>query len=128
MLLAAALMAASGATATVADMRHHRRVLIVAAPSESDVRRIAQRASLDAMPKELDDRVVTVVELTGDTVRGAADSAAALRTRWRLPKAAFGVVLVGKDGHAALRRAEPIDRTTLVATIDAMPMRRAGQR
>ena len=123
MLLAAAL-----AAATVADMRHQRRVLIVAAPSETDARRIAQRASLDAMPKQLDDRDVTVVEITGDTVSGAADSAAALRTRWRLPKAAFGVVLVGKDGHAALRRAEPIDRATLVATIDAMPMRRAGQR
>jgi hypothetical protein len=38
------------------------------------------------------------------------------------------VVLVGKDGHAALRRSEPIDASTLVATIDAMPMRRAGQR
>ncbi|TPG56333.1 DUF4174 domain-containing protein [Sphingomonas glacialis] len=122
------MLAAAIAAASVAEMRHQRRVLIVAAPSETDARRIAQRAALDAMPKELGDRDVTVVELTGDTVRGAADSAAALRTRWRLPKAAFGVVLVGKDGHAALRRAEPIDRTTLVATIDAMPMRRAGQR
>ncbi|WP_457354885.1 DUF4174 domain-containing protein [Sphingomonas sp. UYP23] len=128
MLLAAALVAASGATASVAEMRHQRRVLIVAAPSEADARRTAQRAALDGMPKELDDRDVTVVEITGDTVRGAKDSAAALRTRWRLPKAAFGMVLVGKDGHAALRRAEPIDRATLVATIDAMPMRRAGQR
>ncbi|MEG3178334.1 DUF4174 domain-containing protein [Sphingomonas sp. RB3P16] len=122
------LLAAAMAVATVAEMRHQRRVLIVAAPSETDARRIAQRASLDAMPKALDDRDVTVVEVTGDTVRGAPDSAAALRTRWRLPRAAFGVVLIGKDGNAALRRSEPIDRTTLVATIDAMPMRRAGQR
>lgn len=122
------LLAAAMAAATVSDMRHQRRVLIVAAPSETDARRNAQRAALDAMPKDLDDRDVTVVEVTGDTVRGATDSAAALRKRWRLPKAAFGVVLVGKDGHAALRRAEPIDRATLVATIDAMPMRRAGLR
>ncbi|WP_426263371.1 DUF4174 domain-containing protein [Sphingomonas sp. PWP1-2] len=122
------LLAAAIAAATVADMRYERRVLIVAAPNEADARRIAQRASLDAMPQELGDRDVTVVEVTGDSVRGATDSAAALRTRWRLPKAAFGIVLVGKDGNAALRRAEPIDRATLVATIDAMPMRRAGQR
>lgn len=122
------LLAAAMAAATVADMRYERRVLIVAAPNEADARRIAQRASLDAMPQELGDRDVTVVEMTGDSVRGATDSAAALRTRWRLPKAAFGIVLVGKDGNAALRRAEPIDRATLVATIDAMPMRRAGQR
>ena len=122
------LLAAAMAAATVADMRYERRVLIVAAPNEADARRIAQRASLEAMPQELGDRDVTVVEVTGDSVRGATDSAAALRTRWRLPKAAFGIVLVGKDGHAALRRAEPVDRATLVATIDAMPMRRAGQR
>ncbi|WP_206365710.1 DUF4174 domain-containing protein [Sphingomonas sp. AAP5] len=122
------LLAAAIAAATVADMRYERRVLIVAAPNEADARRIAQRASLDAMPQELGDRDVTVVEVTGDSVRGATDSAAALRTRWRLPKTAFGIVLVGKDGNAALRRAEPIDRATLVATIDAMPMRRAGQR
>ncbi|GHH22576.1 hypothetical protein GCM10008023_32740 [Sphingomonas glacialis] len=122
------LLAAAIAAATVADMRYERRVLIVAAPNEADARRIAQRASLDAMPQELGDRDVTVVEVTGDSVRGATDSATALRTRWRLPKAAFGIVLVGKDGNAALRRAEPIDRATLVATIDAMPMRRAGQR
>lgn len=122
------LLAAAMAAATVADMRHQRRVLIVAAASEADVRWVAQRSMLDGMTQALDDRDVTVVEVTGDTVRGAADSAAALRTRWRLPKAAFGVVLIGKDGHAALRRAEPIDRATLVATIDAMPMRRAGQR
>ena len=122
------VLAAMMASATVAEMRHQRRVLIVAAPSATDPRRVAQEAALASMPKELADRDVTVVELTGDTVRGAADAAAALRERWHLPKAAFGVVLVGKDGHAALRRDEPIDRTTLVATIDAMPMRRAGQR
>jgi len=122
------VLAAMMASMTVADMRHQRRVLIVAAASAADARRVAQDAALAGMTKALADRDVTVVELTGDTVRGAADTAAALRARWRLPKAAFGVVLVGKDGHAALRRSEPIDASTLVATIDAMPMRRAGQR
>ena len=122
------VLAAMMASMTVADMRHQRRVLIVAAASAADARRVAQDAALAGMTKALADRDVTVVELTGDTVRGAADTAAALRARWRLPKAAFGVVLVGKDGHAALRRSEPIDAPTLVATIDAMPMRRAGQR
>jgi len=122
------VLAAMMASMTVADMRHQRRVLIVAAPSAADARKVAQDAALAGMTKDLADRDVTVVALTGDTVRGAADTAAALRARWRLPKAAFGVVLVGKDGHAALRRSEPIDASTLVATIDAMPMRRAGQR
>jgi len=122
------VLAAMMASVTVAEMRHQRRVLIVAAASAADARRVAQDAALAGMTKDLADRDVTVVALTGDTVRGAADTAAALRARWRLSKAAFGVVLVGKDGHAALRRSEPIDASTLVATIDAMPMRRAGQR
>ncbi|WP_277968843.1 DUF4174 domain-containing protein [Sphingomonas echinoides] len=122
------VLAAMIASMTVAEMRHQRRVLIVAAPSAADPRKMAQDAALAGMPKALADRDVTVVELTGDTVKGAADTAAVLRERWRLPRAAFGVVLVGKDGHAALRRSEPIDAATLVATIDAMPMRRAGQR
>ncbi|RZM28431.1 MAG: DUF4174 domain-containing protein [Sphingomonas sp.] len=122
------VLAAMMASMTVAEMRHQRRVLIVAAASAADARKTAQDAALAGMTKALADRDVTVVELTGDTVKGAADSAASLRERWRLPKAAFGVVLVGKDGHAALRRSAPIDATTLVATIDAMPMRRAGQR
>lgn len=122
------VLAAMMATVTVADIRHQRRVLIVAAPGVADARKGAQDAALAGMTKDLADRDVTVVTVTGDTVRGAADTAAALRERWRLPKAAFGVVLVGKDGHAALRRSAPIDAATLVATIDAMPMRRAGQR
>lgn len=122
------VLAAMMASMTVADMRHQRRVLIVAAPGAADARKTAQDAALAGMTRDLAYRDVTVVHLTGDTVKGAADSAASLRERWRLPKAAFGVVLVGKDGHAALRRSEPIDAATLVATIDAMPMRRAGQR
>lgn len=127
-LLAAAMLAAGQPVATAADLRQHRRVLIVAAPTETDPLRVAQQALLRDMTAQLADRDVTVVELTGDTVRGVADSAGRLRERWRLPEAAFGVVLVGKDGHAALRRSEPIDRATLVAAIDAMPMRRAGLR
>ncbi|WP_010161019.1 DUF4174 domain-containing protein [Sphingomonas sp. PAMC 26617] len=122
------VLAAAMASMTVTDMRHQRRVLIVAAPDMADARRVAQDAALAGMTKDLDDRDVTVVEVTGDTVKGAADSAASLRERWRLPKAAFGVVLVGKDGHAALRRSGPIDAAALFATIDGMPMRRAGQR
>ncbi len=122
------VLAAMMASVTVADMRHQRRVLIVAAPGAADTRKVTQDAVLAGMTKALADRDVTVVSVTGDTVRGAADTAAALRERWRLPKAVFDVVLVGKDGHAALRRSAPIDATTLVATIDAMPMRRAGQR
>jgi hypothetical protein len=42
--------------------------------------------------------------------------------------AAFQVLLIGKDGHVALRSAEPVAAATLQSRVDAMPMRRAGER
>jgi hypothetical protein len=73
-------------------------------------------------------RDVSVVELVGDAAAGAADPAAALRATWQLPSQRFTVLLVGKDGHEALRRSAPVTAADLARTIDAMPMRRAGQR
>jgi hypothetical protein len=61
-------------------------------------------------------------------VSGARDTAATVRARLRLARERFGVVLVGKDGSVALRSAEPVLAETLQRRIDAMPMRRAGQR
>lgn len=113
---------------SVAEMRHARRVLVVAAPSVGDPQRVAQERALHAAGKVLADRDVTVVEVTADQVTGSTDRAAGLRERWHLPAGTFTVILIGKDGHEALRRAIPIDGVTLAAAIDAMPMRRAGQR
>jgi hypothetical protein len=113
---------------SVAEMRHARRVLIVAAPSATDPQRVAQERALHSAGEALADRDVTVVAVTGDHVAGATDGAGVLRQRWHLPPEAFTVFLIGKDGHEALRRTTPIDSATLTAAIDAMPMRRAGQR
>ena len=71
------------------------------------------------------ERDVTVVQIVGDTVQGAADSAQDLRTRFELPGDGFMVVLLGKDGHVALRSTRPLTAAALAGTIDAMPMRRA---
>ena len=125
MIAALALMAASP---TVAAMRHDRRVLIVAAPAATDARRTQQAALLAPAARDLRECDVTVVAVTGDTVQGAGDTADALRRRWQLAPQDFTVVLVGKDGHAALRRAAPLPAADLIAAIDAMPMRRAGLR
>lgn len=125
MIAALALVMASQ---SIEAMRGERRVLIVAAPVAQDARRVRQEALLKAAARALRDRDVGVVDVTGDSVRGASDTAAALRRRWHLAAGAFTVVLVGKDGHEALRRTEPLSEETLVAAIDAMPMRRAGLR
>ncbi|WP_375382782.1 DUF4174 domain-containing protein [uncultured Sphingomonas sp.] len=120
-------MAASGAR-TVAQMRDQRRVLLIAAPAADDPRLRAQRATLASWSKGATDRDVIVVELVGRTTSGAADDPASLRARFHLLPSSFAVVLIGKDGHEAYRSAAPVTAQMLQGTIDAMPMRRAGQR
>ena len=56
------------------------------------------------------------------------DTADALRQRFALPPDRFTVLLIGKDGHVAVRSGEPLQGADLTRIIDAMPMRRAGQR
>ena len=113
---------------TIAAMKHHRRVLLVAAPSAADPRLARQRQTLTVWRQGAAERDLTLVEVVGDQVQGAAEPASALRHYWRLPAGDFQVVLIGKDGNAALRRAEPLSADTMRQTIDAMPMRRAGLR
>jgi hypothetical protein len=124
-LLAAAL---APLPATVFAMRWERRVLLLSAPRGDDAGLAAQRRALagwDAAARERDLAVVTIV---GDQVSGADDRAAALRKRYRLPAGRFIAILIGKDGGEKLRSAEPIAPEVLAETIDAMPMRRAGER
>jgi len=109
-------------------MRWQRRVLVVAAPSARDPALAAQRNALRGWQRSAEDRDVQVVEVIGDRVSGARDAATALRARLLLSHERFGVVLIGKDGHVALRSGEPVLAETLQGRIDAMPMRRAGQR
>jgi hypothetical protein len=128
MWAALAMIAAMMASGSVADMKHHRRVLIIAAPTAGDATLAAQRRQLAGWRQGADDRDLSVVEVIGDHVSGATDAAAALRHRYDLPAAHFRAVLIGKDGHVAMREGQPIPADRLEATIDAMPMRRAGLR
>ena len=51
-------------------------------------------------------------------------NASALRTRLRLAAGRFTTLLVGKDGHVAMRSHAPVVAGMLFPTIHAMPMRR----
>ena len=131
LLLAAAFApapAADPSPATVAAMRWQRRVLVMAAPRADDPGLVAQRRALAGWDAEARARDLTVVTVIGDRVTGAADPAAALRRRYRIPLDRFTAVLIGKDGGVKLHEAGPIAAETLAGTIDAMPMRRAGER
>ena len=129
LLLALAVPTVSAAAApTVAAMKNHRRVLIVATPSLTDPRFVQQRRALAGWRGGAAARDLSMVEVSRGQVRGASDSSKLIRRQWRLPPGEFQVVLVGKDGHEALRSPRPVAARTLQRLIDAMPMRRAGQR
>ena len=68
-----------------------------------------------------------MITITGMTVTGSADKAQSLRRRFQLKPGTFQVLLIGKDGHVAIRSAHPITAERLQGAIDAMPMRQAGQ-
>ena len=121
------LAVALAASPTLAEMKWERRVLIVAAPSLQDAALAEQRRILANWKANSDDRDLTVVEVIGDQVRAAGDTAASIRRNYRLP-AAFTAILIGKDGGEKLRSTKPFPAAVLEQTIDAMPMRRAGQR
>ncbi|PTW45823.1 uncharacterized protein DUF4174 [Sphingomonas faeni] len=123
LLLAIAL----AASPTVAQMKWERRILIVSAPAVDDASLTEQQRILARWKTNAAARDLTIVEIIGDTVRGASDPAAALRRKYRLP-ASFTAILIGKDGGEKLRSAKPFPAAALEATIDAMPMRKAGQR
>ena len=122
-LLAVALAAAP----TIAQMKWERRVLIVAAPSPDDAALAEQRRILASWTTKAEARDLSIVEVVGDQVRGAADTAAQIRRKYRVP-VAFTAILIGKDGGEKLRSSKPFAAAVLEQTIDAMPMRRAGQR
>ncbi len=125
MLLALAVATPVGAAApSIDDMAWHNRVLLMSAGSDADAQLLAQRRLTAAWPGAAE-RDIAVVQIVGDRVHGAADEAARLRSRFELPAAAFMVVLIGKDGHVALRSSQPLSAAVLAKTIDAMPMRKA---
>ncbi len=123
-LLIAVALAASP---TVAQMKWDRRVLVVSASTAKDPALAEQRRILAAWKTNAAARDLTIVEIVGETVRGVSDPAAALRRKYHLP-ITFTAILIGKDGGEKLRSAKPFPAAALEATIDAMPMRKAGQR
>jgi hypothetical protein len=127
--LALSLVATTAqAEPTIEQMRDHRRVLLVAAPHADNGRLVEQRRMLAHWKDGAKERDVSVIEVVGETVSGSGDTGTMLGRKWHLPPGAFVVILIGKDGHEALRSQEPVSGQALSARIDAMPMRRAGGR
>ena len=126
LLAAVPLIAAN--LSSVTSMRWERRVLLVSAPTAQDTGLAAQRRIVAGWKAGAEARDLSIVEITGQRVAGATDTAAALRRKFRLSENSFAVILIGKDGGEKLRSARPFSAAVLEKTIDAMPMRRNGQR
>jgi hypothetical protein len=126
-LILALMGAPSQSDPTMAQMQWHRRVLIVSTPGDEDPQFIAQQLALSQWTGG-EDRDLSIVRIEGDSVSGSSETAAALRARYRLAATTFSVALVGKDGHVAVHSQVPLTGARLQAEIDAMPMRKAGQR
>ena len=125
-LFTLAVIAATPTLPRVTDLRWEKRVLLVTAPDAAAL--ASQARAFAAISGGDDDRDLVLVEVTGDRVSGASDRADTLRRNYRLPAGRFEAVLIGKDGGVKRRSATPLTAADLKATIDAMPMRRAGER
>lgn len=122
----------------------HRPLLIVApSPEASAYQDQQRRLAPEAVRAGLADRDMLVLHLfaegesklvrpsTGDATAVqalTADDAAALRERFGVPRDAFAVILVGKDGTEKRRDEALVAPSTLFQTIDAMPMRQREMR
>jgi hypothetical protein len=95
------------------------RVVVIFASERSDSRIAEQKKILSSMGAGADERDMAVVEFVG-----AGGDAQAMRRKLGVPENGFQAVLVGKDGGAKLRSAQPLAAAKLMVTIDAMPMRR----
>lgn len=113
---------------TINSMRDRRRVVLIVAPDPQDIRLVTQRRILSHWKKQAVDRDISVVEVLGKRVTGVRDNAAFLSQRYGFKLDRFGILLIGKDGHVAIRSSWPVPSTRLQETIDAMPMRMAGGR
>jgi hypothetical protein len=112
----------------IGAMQWRQRIVLAVSPDASDPGFEAQRQILEAWRNQAADRDVILVEVNGHRVVGVSDSAAALRQRYQLKADRFEALLIGKDGRIALRAGKPLTAEILQSVIDAMPMRRAGQR
>lgn len=113
---------------TLDNYRDHRRVILLFAADTSDERVARQIADVRPLLEDKDDRDLSLVQVLGTTVIGASDSATRLHQRFSVPAGAFTVLLIGKDGHVALRSGQPVDSERLAAIVDEMPMRQSELR
>jgi hypothetical protein len=112
------------AAASIDDYAWHNRLLIVFANDGSSPQLARQRALVADARAGYAERDLLPVEVVGNEVRGASDSADVLRHRYGIARDTFRVLLIGKDGGVKIDSREPLDAQRVFGTVDTMPMRR----
>jgi len=120
--------------ASLTQMRHCYRPLLVFSPSATDARLVRQQSTLDQAADDMMDRFVlftpVVTKFTNyqpplDTpyVLLSQKELAAIRNHFQIPENQFTVLLLGEDGAIMLRSTTPVTITRLNELIDGMPDR-----
>jgi len=104
----------------IGGLEWQNRVLVVFANSERDPRFQDQLAMINEQIEALRERDVVVAIDTDPAMKSK------LRTTFR--PHGFMILLIGKDGHKALRKPFPWDIREISRTIDKMPMRQQEMR
>ena len=104
--------------------RGKNRLLLVFAPSKADPRWQAQNTLLVGSAAGFKERDL----LRFDYLEQGGNKNAVLRSRYGVKHGQFRVLLIGKDGHAALGGPTPLSLHTLTEQIEKMPMRREEMR
>ncbi|GGF79632.1 hypothetical protein GCM10007301_44610 [Azorhizobium oxalatiphilum] len=103
------------AAASVDELRWKARPLVLFASGPDDPKLRDQLARLAPETRGVNERDVVVF-----TVVSPDDP---LRTRLRVPRDGFRMILLGKDGHVAERWSTPQEPRAIFSLIDRMPMR-----
>ena len=110
------------------------RLLLMFAPDDHNPHLKKLRSEIGRRHSEADDRDLVVFEvlesgpsLMGDTELSLS-AAGSLRDRFNIPRNAFVVVLVGKDGGVKLKSDERVTIEDVFDLIDSMPMRQNEMR
>lgn len=108
----------------LAQYRNKNRLLLVFAPSKTDLRWQKQNTLLAGSAAEFKERDL----LRFDYLEKGGNAGTTLRTRCGVKPGEFRVLLLGKDGHVASAGLTPLSLQTLTEQIDRMPMRREEMR
>jgi len=122
-ILIGSTMIAQAKDAALSSFRWKNRVLVVVARNQQDADLRAQRRIFEQHASGMAERQIVLIEAAGDDERSRD-----LRRQFGTGEEGFQVVLVGKDGNAAVSARKPLRASELFDQVDAMPMRRDEMR